>query len=199
MIYEESWDAARNLINRFPIPREWPRYISIDFGMRNPCVVQWWAKDPDDKLYLYREIYMTGRSIEVIAKQVKEIHEREKEPLPYAVICDHNLGERTIFQDHTGWYTLAANKDVIAGIQCVAQRMKAGTLLILRDSLVERDPSLVEHHLPTCTAEEVEGYVWDANKERPVKENDHGMDNMRYQVTFHDLRKSDVTYGPKIF
>lgn len=198
-VYADAWDAARNLVNRFPIPREWPRYISVDFGFRNPCVVQWWAKDHDGRLYLYREIYVTRATIEDVAKQTKQIHDREKEPFPYAAICDHDLGERAIFERYTGWQTTAAIKDVLAGINAVAQRMQEGRLLIMRDCLVQRDPALVAARLPTCTAEEVEGYVWDANKERPVKENDHGLDNLRYQVTYHDITPGDVTYGPKLF
>ena len=30
---------------------------SVDFGFTNPIVIQWWAEDPDGRLYLYRELY----------------------------------------------------------------------------------------------------------------------------------------------
>src|SRR5690348_9579064 len=59
MVYQDAFDASRNVINRIPIPREWPRYLVIDFGFVHPFVAQWWAEDPDGRLYLYREIFKT--------------------------------------------------------------------------------------------------------------------------------------------
>lgn len=52
-------------------PPEWPRYLGIDFGFTAPFVCQWWARDPEKTLWLYREIYMTGR---IVAEHAKEIH-----------------------------------------------------------------------------------------------------------------------------
>ena len=50
---------------------------------------------------------------------------------------------------------------------------------------MDRDPALVEAKLPTCTEEEVEGYVWDVSNgrrrvEEPVRVDDHGMNCVRY-------------------
>lgn len=43
--------------------------------------------------------------------------------------------------------------------------------------------------MPVCTAEEFGGYVWmdSKTKEEPVKEQDDGMDAMRYVVAERDL------------
>jgi phage terminase large subunit len=51
---------------------------------------------------------------------------------------------------------------------------------------------LEESKRPCSTAEEIVGYVWDQSpgkppKETPVKENDHGMDALRYVVAQRDL------------
>src|SRR6266487_2224909 len=72
-VYEDSWDRARNVIDRFPIPREWPRYLCIDFGYTNPFVCAWWAMDPDGRLFCYREIYKTKTLVEDHAKQIKHL------------------------------------------------------------------------------------------------------------------------------
>jgi phage terminase large subunit len=62
----------------------------------------------------------------------------------------------------------------------------------MRDTVQERDESLVEHRKPLSTEQEFEMYVWpkDAGgktvKEAPIKENDHGMDAMRYAVAYVD-------------
>ena len=50
----------------------------------------------------------------------------------------------------------------------------------------ETDQELVDAKAPTCTAQEFDCYIWPkdvdgkSKKEAPVKENDHGMDSMRY-------------------
>lgn len=195
MVYEDSWDAARNVIDRFNIPASWSRSLSIDFGFTNPFVCQWWAEDPDGRLYLYREIYHTQRLVEDHARRVKELSVGERIS---AVICDHDAEGRATFEKHSGMRTVAAKKDVLDGIQAVASRLRPvgdrrARLFILRDSLIEKDRSLADKHKPTCTAEEIESYVWKESKtpgrkEEPLKENDHGCDGMRYRVAWSDLK-----------
>src|SRR5258707_14972945 len=50
MVYEDSWDRARNVVNRYHIPAEWPRYLAVDFGFTNPFACLWAACDPDGRL-----------------------------------------------------------------------------------------------------------------------------------------------------
>jgi phage terminase large subunit len=57
-IYDE-WDESVHLIDEDKLPQFVRRWRSIDFGYRNPFVVQWWGEDYDNRLYLYREIYQT--------------------------------------------------------------------------------------------------------------------------------------------
>ncbi len=205
MVYQDSWNRARNVVDRFTIPREWPRYLSIDFGFTNPFVAQWWAEDPDGRLYRYREIYKTKTLVEDHAKRIKELSrwgQQDGEPLPYAIICDHDAEDRATMERHLGMSTTPAHKDVSPGIQAVASRLKAAgdgkaRLFFLRDSLVERDHELADAKKPACTEEEMESYVWDAQKEKPVKENDHGNDTCRYMVAHRDLQWSEVTYSPQ--
>lgn len=205
MIYEEEWDPAIHLIDRFPIPASWPRHWSIDFGYRNPTVIQWWAVDPDGRSILYREIYHTKRTVEVHAAQVAEIMYENpkqidgqwtgklKEPWPQSVITDHDAEGRATFENALGLTTTAAHKSVKEGIEAVQERLKpAGDgkprLMIMRDACYERDQSLEDDKKPTCTAEEIPGYIWATTaKEQPVKENDHGCDAKRYHVAHQDL------------
>jgi len=62
VVYED-FDSAVHLVNSFPIPEDWPRWWSVDFGFTAPMVVQCYAEDPDGRLYLYREWYHTGRTV----------------------------------------------------------------------------------------------------------------------------------------
>lgn len=205
-LYEGIWAGAEGLIyggietiDAFPIPNEWERYWSLDFGYRNAFVCQFWARDNDDNLYLYREIYRTSRIVSEHATQIQGIVMNPdgtwKEPKPRKVVTDHDMNGRIEFEQKLGITTTAAHKNVIEGIQKVQERLKPGhdgkpRLFIFKTSLVDRDQALIEAKKPTCTAEEVLRYVWDANKEAPVKDHDHGMDAMRYVVAELDYGTS---------
>lgn len=202
MIYIDSYTAALNLIDppwrdgRGNVvttpPREWPRFWTIDFGYTNPFVCQMWAESPDGELYRYREIYRTQRLVEDHARTML----RAMDVVPRAIVCDHDAEDRATLEKHLGMRTIAAIKDVSPGIQAVAARMRPASngrprIYLVKGALVERDHSLRDVRKPTCTEEEVEGYVWDdaKTKEVPVKENDHGMDSMRYLVMLRDGKR----------
>jgi phage terminase large subunit len=187
MIFE-GYDPAIHVIDQMPDGWEsWTRWLAIDFGYVNPFVCQWWAEDHDGVLHLYREIYRTRRTINEHAKQIRALGDGEARPR--AIICDHDAGDRAVLEKELGISTTAADKKVDAGIQVTAKRFAQKRLLICRNALVERDEELVDARKPTCTAEEIPGYVWadHKTKEQPVKEDDHGVDSMRYMVAARDL------------
>lgn len=185
----EDYSPAVHLIDRFEIPAAWRRFRATDFGYTNPFVTQWWAMDPDGRLYLYREIYKTQRTVAEHAEQIKALSEGEH--IEFSV-ADHDAEDRATLRK-AGIATIGAKKAITVGIQAVQARMKiAGDgkprLFILRDSLVERDDDLADAGKPTCTAEEIGAYVWQKAadgkpiKEQPVGVDDHGLDAMRYMV-----------------
>jgi phage terminase large subunit len=199
-----DWDPRVHLVDRFAIPPDWPRYWVVDFGYTNPFCLQCWAQDPDGRLYRYREIYKTQTLVEDHARQILGLVSSERdgvrtwrEPLPQAIICDHDAEGRATFERYTGFTTVPARKAVTDGIQAVQARLrKAGDgrprLFLLRDSLVERDRQRDEARRPCCGEEEIEGYVWDTSSNRkqgeePVKADDHSMDCTRYLVSYLDL------------
>ncbi|MCF3101435.1 terminase [Streptomyces roseoverticillatus] len=200
VIYE-NWDEALHVVDRFEIPPTWTRWLVVDFGFTNPFCAQWWAEDRDGRLYMYREIYRTRRLVEDharhILKLVTDEHGEWTEPRPRAVICDHDAEDRATLEKHLGMSTAPAKKTVSDGIQAVQSRLKVqedgrARLVLLRGALVERDPELDAAKKPACTEEEITGYVWAIKpggdlKEEPVKENDHGMDALRYMVAERDL------------
>ncbi len=221
-IYEDYWDPGIHLVDRFWPPRDWTRLWAVDFGFTHPFVWQDWAEDPDGRLWLHREIHMTGRLVEDHARNILRAVTRTAkgvkaadlspddvlgditagklvwtEPEPSAVICDHDAEGRATLEKYLGRGTEAANKAVLEGIQAVQARLRlAGDgkprLYVMRDSLVERDPVLVDAKKPLCTAEEFGGYVWDTGtgrnpKEAPLKKEDDSMDTTRYVVAHRDL------------
>lgn len=204
MIYED-WQVDRNVIDRKVLPLDWPRYWAVDFGYTNPFVWQMWAVDPDGRAYLEKEIYRTKRLVEDHAKDILRVVVGEngkwKYPRPQAVICDHDAEDRATLERHLGFGTVAANKAVSEGIQAVQSRVRVAgdglpRLFILRDALVERDAELKSAGLPTCTLEEIEGYVWKPKPggvlpkevpDEPLKKDDHGCDAGRYFVAHLDI------------
>lgn len=206
LVYEE-FDPNIHLVDRFPIPWDWPRYWSVDFGYTNPFVCQFWAQDPDGRLIRYREVYYSRRTVdqhcEVIARLVMENPVKTRtgeewrgkwlEPQPVSVICDHDAEGRAVFERELGLSTTPAHKAVTEGVQAVQGRLKLAAdgkprIYFMRDSLVERDPELEDAKKPCCTEDEITGYIWeDKGKEVPRKQDDHGMDTTRYTVAEQDL------------
>ena len=193
-----NWDESVHLIDSFPIPANWRRFRVIDFGYTNPFVCQWWAVDNDNRLYLYREIYYTERTVLVHSKQINELSSGERIE---ATICDHDAEDRATLREN-GISNIAAQKAVDIGIGKVLDRLalrndKKPGLYIMRDALVEVDTKLKKTKKPLCTRDEVAGYAW-ANhktKEVPVKKDDHGMDAERYMVMHIDKPRRRLTIG----
>lgn len=169
-------------------PLSWTRLWAVDFGMVNPFVCQFWALSPEGALYLYRELYYSGRLVEEHAATIlravmdvrddavqdafntadtgKAIRELEAQGLvewvdakPRAVIADHDAQGRGTFKKHTGRSTVAAFKAIEDGIEAVQSRFKRDQLFIVKGALIEKDPKLSRTKKPTCTAEEISGYT----------------------------------------
>jgi Phage terminase large subunit len=183
-------------VDQFGVPWSWDRYWAVDFGYTNPFVLQCWAVDPDDRLYLYREIYHTQRTVDQHATAIMMIVAPDGqwlEPQPTAVYCDHDAEGRAVLERELGISTEAAHKSVLEGIDATQVRMRISgdglpRIFFLRDALVEMDEELKESGKPTCTLEEIPGYVWtDKQKEAPDKKDDHGCDAMRYVVAGRDF------------
>lgn len=174
----------------------------IDFGYVNPFVCQWWAIDGDGRMYRYREIYMTKRTVAQHAEQIKLLSIGETYE---ATIADHDAEDRATLRQ-AGIETLAATKEVSRGIQAVQQRLARGhderpRLFLLKNALVEPDAALAEAKKPTCAEAEFPAYVWQTtpdgrpDKEEPLKVNDHAMDCIRYAVMYLDGKPPRRTGG----
>jgi phage terminase large subunit len=221
VIYEE-YQSAIHIIDRkdLPtamfaptdrngIPLTWRRYWAVDFGFVHPFVCQFWAEDPDGRLYLYREIYHTHRTVaehsktilslvtepiptlvqdEDILKAYAKGQRRWIEPRPQTVVCDHDAEGREVLETALAMSTSPAHKSVLEGIDATIGRFKIQgdgrpRIYFLRNAVYETDPELADSKRPASTTEEIPAYVWmNKAKEGPLKENDDGCDSMRYMV-----------------
>lgn len=192
VIYDE-FSAAVHEIDRFTPPADWPLYVVVDFGYIHPFVAQFWRVDGDGRLYLQREIFYTQRLVVDHAEKIKQVIQ-EIGVRPTAIICDHQAENRASLARALGRPTSPARKDVRPGIEAVQSRLRKQDdgrprIFFMKDSVVEKDPDLVEAGAPTCTVEEIPAYIWESKgKEAPVKHQDDGMDTMRYMVAELDLK-----------
>jgi phage terminase large subunit len=215
LVYAD-FDPAVHLVDALPAGSEnWPRLYSVDFGFSNPFCCQFFAEDPDGRLWLYREIYRTKVLVEDHARHILSLVRKPlpglgraadpkhaadwvwTEPKPRAIVCDHDAEDRATLERHLGISTRPAKKTVSDGIQAMQVRFKVQVdgkprIFFVRDATVERDPLLDEAKKPCSTIEELSGYVWPTDvkpdqREHPVKKDDHGCDAARYAVAERDL------------
>ncbi len=73
-----SWNSEIHICEPFKIPKEWARYIGVDYGYAAPSAVVWIAFSPDGRAYLYRELYRTGLTFEQLRDEIIERSAGEK-------------------------------------------------------------------------------------------------------------------------
>jgi phage terminase large subunit len=191
VVYDEfDWNV--HVIDRFEIPPQWRRLWGIDFGFTHPFVWAAWAEDPESgTLYRFAELYATGLRNEEVADKVIAWMSRTNERFPEAIICDHDAEGRATLQSRWKVPTVAADKAVSMGIQAVKSRLAGndgGIRFLLNSNIESYDSVLVDAKRPVATEQEMEMYVWKngIRDSEPVKENDHGMDMVRYVVMYVD-------------
>lgn len=190
LIYD-TFDQNLHITDRFKFPKEWDRFWSVDFGYTNPFVCQMWVADPDGRLYLNHEVYMTSRTVQEHCETLRPYTKHR----PQAVVCDWaNPEDMEVIRKTLHVNTVKARKDVASGIQLVKERMKPQDdglprLTVCKNALIESDRNLMQHKKPLSTADEFLAYAWSTKKpDEPSKQDDHGMDAMRYMVMHLDSR-----------
>lgn len=182
-----KWVATEGLIYPFfkeedlqPPPDNCDRFfISCDYGTVNPSSFGLWGHF-GGVWYRIAEYYYSSRDRGM--QKTDEEYYRELERLASgrhisAVICDPSAASFiTCIRRHGKFECIAAKNDVLDGIRRVSDALQSGKIKICRGC----DDAVREFSL----------YRWDscASGDRPRKENDHAMDDIRYFV-------STVLYG----
>jgi phage terminase large subunit len=185
VIYK-SYDTSKHLIDAYKLNVETTgRFIvGVDFGYTNPFSCSLWYVDNDGKMYQIRQIYHTRRTV---AEHSQDIRRMIKGYPIEAWVTDHDAEDRATLERELGIKTTPAYKSVKDGIEAVMQRYNDERIFHVRGCVMDEDETLRDKKLPTCTYEEIPGYRWsDKKQDTPVKENDHGSDEMRYVVAYVD-------------
>lgn len=150
--------------------------LSIDYGTQNAFSAGLWGKY-GDIWYRLKEYYYSGRNtgIQKTDEEYADDLDNFIEGIPYierirTIIDPSAASFITLLKKRGKYHVHPANNDVADGIRETATAMKKGLIKIT----------------PQCTSwiKEVQGYVWDdkALDDRPVKVDDHAMDDTRYFV-----------------
>jgi len=184
-IYDE-WSEAVHLVYADAAPTQYPRYIAgVDWGYRNAGVLGVFGITGDGTMYLVAQYYHTGKRDDWWLERAKDV--RREFGAIEAFACDPSEPAYIAKFCEAGLNAIPGFNAVIPGITAVKKRLAEGRLRVVRDSLRLPDATLIEARKPASVQDEMPAYVWaDKTKETPVKEDDHGVDMVRYAVAYAD-------------
>lgn len=164
--------------------------LSIDYGTQNAFSVSLWGRY-GRTWWIVDEYYHSGRETgeqktdtEYGDALDKFLDNHGVTGVIYAIIDPSAASFITLLRKKSRYRVKKAKNDVANGIRDTGVALKNGKIKIS----------------PICkrTIEEFGGYIWDENavEDRPVKVNDHAMDNIRYFVATTGIAKSQIDYQP---
>ena len=177
LIYD-MFDAAKHIIDKFVqlVDNKNYKYVSCDYGTQNAMVFLLWEKGTDDIWYCTKEYYYSGRD-----------EHRQKTDSQYAddlvkfldgkkvrqIIVDPSAASFITELTNRGFKVMKAKNDVVDGIRLVGNALTRGIIKF--------------YSCCEMAANEFATYAWDPKaaengEDRPIKQNDHVMDAVRYFV-----------------
>lgn len=183
LVYPE-FDAAVNVIEPRPIPREWYDTISIDPGLHNPLSAHWYAVDYDGTVYVVAEHYEAEKDIEYHSRKIKEKCDElgwHRGAGGYIeALIDSAANQKTLaslksvgelFYECGIAVNTKVNKDLFSGIQRVKSYLK------------QTDGAAGLYIFSSCVnlIRELKSYRWAAG-DVPRKVDDHSVDELRYYL-----------------
>lgn len=180
--------SFREALEGTPEGRASEYVLSLDYGTSNPFAALLWGRR-GKTWYAEKELYYSGRDtgvqktdqeyLQMLEDFVRPIMEKREEEskrtlIPFErmrVIVDPSAASFIALLRQSKWFRpWEAVNDVLNGIRETSSAIQLG--------LIKVDPH--------CSnwLREAQSYIWDdkAEEDRPVKENDHLMDSMRYFV-----------------
>ena len=171
LVYPRAADGEGIVPNE---PRDYTRFaVSVDYGTLNPCSMGLWGYC-GGVWYRFAEYYHSGRESHEQLTDEEYCDALEAlaggRPLE-AVVADPSASSFLTALRRRGKYRVRpADNAVLAGIRDVAAALHEGRIAVCESC----EAALREFSL----------YRWDteSGEDRPVKENDHAMDEIRYFV-----------------
>lgn len=167
---------------RDAIPEGAEVFVGIDPGIRHLAAVVFAYLDLDDRMVVFDEIALQGRTVREVCKAIHAVNYKWAirprwyviDPAARNTNSQTGRSDQQEFADH-GIYTIPGQNSVSAGINRVKERLDAGKLDVMA-------------HCSELRAE-FKRYRWISQgrgeneaKEAPVKRDDHLLDALRYMV-----------------
>ena len=168
------------------VPRDYSEYIvSMDYGIQNPTAMILWGKY-DGVWYAVKEFYHSGR--ETGQQRTDQQYYDDLDalagdlPVRKLIVDPSATSFIALCNQKKRFHVWKANNDVVDGIQHTASCLQDGTIKI--NSCCKR------------TIQEFGLYSWDdkAGEDKPIKENDHAMDAVRYFVNTTQIWRRKKPY-----
>lgn len=203
--FSEVWDPDLVIVKPFTIPRHWPRFRSMDWGLKSECPVLWWTVDPEGNLICYRERTFNGKAAKgryldaaQVALKIRDIEmaagewNTSKDCSRLTGPADTQLwsdigqkGGRTMAQDmaEVGVYWTKSSKGRVQNAQQVFKRLGARPVPALR-------------FFETCQGciTTIPALGTDENEPEAPKEGgpDHHYDAVQYACAYRTTAASDL-------
>ena len=179
LVYE--FDRERYVVEDVPDSGVW--YISCDYGTLNPFSAGLWCVR-DGRAVRVKEYYYSGRGSSCMKTDEEYYEELERlagDRVIHSVVVDPSAASFiACIRRHGRFSVRKARNEVLSGIRLTAAMLKAGVIRI-GDTCVD---AIREFGL----------YRWEEKGEvdKPIKENDHAMDDIRYFCATIMRRDRDV-------
>jgi PBSX family phage terminase large subunit len=185
LVYKE-FDRQRHVYHEKDINRV-ETILGVDFGYTNPTAVLTIVRDFDSHYWVSDEWYRTGKTTE-------EIIEYAKTQSAQLVYPDPAEPDRVEMMSRFGLNVREVSKDITKGIDSVRELFKQNRLHI-HTSCVNLLAELETYAYPDKKDQHNE-------EEKPIKENDHALDALRYALynnepindTFEDFNMYATSY-----
>lgn len=170
LVYKE-FDRTRHLVGEGVLPNSVSDTIlGIDFGYTNPSAILCIKTDTDSHYWVTSEFYKTKQTTEQIAEYAKQFNATKVYPDPAEP-------DRIEILKRSGLNCREVSKDIVAGVDHVRELFKQNRIHIHQDckNLIYE---LETYRYPDKRPDQNES-------EKPVKENDHLLDALRYALYAH--------------
>lgn len=178
-----NFDESINVIEPFEIPLEWQDNICIDPGFTNPLSCHFYARNGDGDIFIVAEHYEKEQPVSYhaecilsIAKSLnwnKDLYGNIHCLIDSAALQKNLNSSKSVVEQFAEYKIIAntkVNKNIFDGIREVKNYIKDGAgrsrLFIFKNCV-----NLIR---------ELKSYSWGDDK--PIKVNDHSMDELRYYI-----------------
>lgn len=176
MVYRD-FDEKEHMIDELP---KFERYIvGVDWGYEHKGAIEVIGITSSGENVVVEEIVARHKTIDFWSDVAIKLQAKYGKTIPF--YCDTARPDNMRTFRDAGVWVRNANKEIGAGVERVAARIKCRTLKFYRNGMA-KDGALGE----------IYNYVWDEKTGVPIKQNDDAMDAIRYAVYSDDKHNRKV-------